>query len=378
MGDWSQRYHRIAGWHGAEPGTAAWWSTDIDDPDWDAYLRTSEHGQFQQSAAWAGYKARDGWRTHRVVLTRQERIVGGFQLLWRPARLGRIGYVSKGPVVEPESATSLADVNRLLKDIAVSLRLAAVVVQQPDETRLPLDLVAGSTFLRSNPMRVVEATYLVDTRRPPEDIRAGMSPSLRRNLRHAHRRGAVVREGTTADLPRFFELMASTCRRLGSTPNPDSVESLRLLWDRFAGDRSIRLTLAECGGAVPAAKLSLAFGQVLSVWKKGWDGTCLAHHPNEILEEEALIWAHARGLRAVDFCSFDPQAAALPPDRLATVADTLNSRDRYHLRFGGRPRVISPSLVLLPHPVLRWLYANTFARYFRFRIRSGPSAARRS
>lgn len=376
MRPWSQSYHRTG--EPAEPGLHAesWVSPATSDPAWDDFLRGSHCGQFQQSSYWAEYKARDGWRHHRIVLTTAERIIGGFQILWRPARLGRIGYVSKGPVADPDDPAVVRQLDRLLRSAAHELGLIAMVIQQPDESRVRLDTQPGTAYLRSNPMRVVEATFLVDTRGNLDDLRARMSASLRRNLRKAHRQQSItLREGTAADLPTFFTLMASTCRRLDTPPNPESAEALRRLWDVFARDRLVRLTLAEHRGVALAAKFSLAFGETVSVWKKGWDGTHGELHPNELLEEESLVWANRHGFRAVDFCSFSRSAAERSASGQPVSANELNTRDQYHLRFGGRSQLISPSLVLLPNPALRWLYASTYARFIRFRQRFGLSGS---
>jgi lipid II:glycine glycyltransferase (peptidoglycan interpeptide bridge formation enzyme) len=76
----------------------AWISSEQEDRQWDMFLQENPSGQFQQSTFWAKTKSVNGWRPIRVVLTRGERIAGGFQLLLRPSRWGEIGYVSKGPV----------------------------------------------------------------------------------------------------------------------------------------------------------------------------------------------------------------------------------------------------------------------------------------
>src|SRR5689334_11430067 len=76
-------------------------SHGLEDADWDTFLQRSPLGQFQQSSIWAQAKASEGWSPVRILLTVGQNLVGGFQLLWKRSRLGRIGYVSKGPVVTP-------------------------------------------------------------------------------------------------------------------------------------------------------------------------------------------------------------------------------------------------------------------------------------
>lgn len=335
----------------------AWLSPEPDDTAWDDFLRSTPLGQYQQSSLWAAFKAGEGWQYHRVVVTSDAGIVGGFQILWRSKGPARIGYLSKGPVAHPETPTLLNALTRLITFSTRHLSLHALIVQLPDETSADIAALAPQTgFICSNPMNVIEATYLIDLQQDIETLRARMSASLRRNLRKAKKRTAILRTGGPADLPRFFDLMTATCARQQTEPNPGSLSSVRRLWGIFSPSNSIRLTLAECEGQVPAAKLSLCFGDRLTVWKKGWNGGFSDWHPNELLEDEALEWGSHHHYRICDFCSFNPQAATNIQQGASPDSLTLSSRDEYHLRFGGRPMLLPRALVLLPNPLLRWGY----------------------
>jgi len=367
--EWAPGYRRLDPFPAESEMSAAWHSSATADPLWDDFLRGTPRGQYQQSSLWAEYKATEGWTPHRIILTGPGGIVGGFQILWKKTRLGRIGYLSKGPVAHPESAVLVRQLGALLVDVAGKLRLTALNVQLPDETRIETGLAAETGGIRSNPMGVIEATYLVDVRPEMEVLRSKMSPSLRRNIRRAKKERMVVREGTAADIPRFFQLMAATCQRQETAPNPPSEEAVRRLWEIFSPTKSIRMTFAECGDGSPAAKLCLHFGDRVTLWKKGWDGSLGQLHPNELLEDEALEWAHAHGYRICDFCSLDRIAAARILGGKPAVGESLSSRDEYHLRFGGFPQLLPPSLMLIPNPLLRWGFRNVYARLERRRHR---------
>lgn len=349
------------------PGLTAWYSSMPSDPRWDGFLRASEFGQFQQSSLWSQYKAAEGWSHHRVVITDSARIYGGFQILWKKTRAGRVGYVSKGPVAARESEALWRAFPRLLRDACKDLSLLALIVQPPDFSSVASSLDPTGDFLISNPMKVVEATYLVDVRPGIEALRVRMSASLRRNLRKGHQKKTIIRAGGWDDLPRFFDLMVSTCQRQNTLPNPGSLAAVQRLWKLFEPSGSIRLTLAECDGAVPAAKLSFAFGPVYTVWKKGWDGSHNGHHPNELLEEEALDWAHRAGFASCDFCSFGLTNAQNILAGTSAESLALSSRDEYHLRFGGAPKLLPRAQVLIPNALLRWGYGRFIVPWERRR-----------
>jgi hypothetical protein len=369
----AQQYQRLASVSDDANEWTAWLSPSVADPLWDAFLSGSPYGQFQQSSMWAEYKAAEGWNHHRVVLMRASGIVGGFQILWKPARFGRVGYVSKGPVAAPETSLRVQQLGKLLFEAVKELGLSSLIVQQPDETRIALrppdlGLVPG------NPTGVYEATYLVDLRPDLEVVRARMKAKLRQNIRKARKRGTNVREGTQADLPTFFDLMVASCRRLQTVPNPPSLEAVRRLWRIFSAAGAIRVTVAECDGAVRAAELYLAFGDLVTAWKKGWDGSHGDWHPNELIEDEAIEWAQAKGFRAIDFSSFNPEAARRLLDGESVPVAELTSRDAYHVRFGGTPKLLPQSMLMVPNPVLRWSYRNLYRPLERRRSRHAVDA----
>ena len=358
-------YHRIGLVATAEAPVAVWRSTELADAVWDDFLRSTPCGQFQQSSLWAQYKAGEGWTHHRIVLTKEERVVGGFQILWKRSRYLRIGYVSKAPVERSPDAPLGALLAEQLVLAARELRLAAMIVQLPDESAFPALHYEEKGFLRSNPMGVYEATYLLDLEEDLAILRARMSSSLRRNIRAGKRRGVLVREGTEADLGRFFALMATACRRLNTPPNPPSVEALTRLWRIFAPTGSIRVIFAECEGQTVAAKLNLHFGARLVIWKKGWDGTHGDWHPNEVLEDATFEWGREVGFAFCDFGSFGRAAAEYFADGRTAPEELISSVDAYHLRFSGRPKILPPALVYLPNPALRWCYRNLYSRIKR-------------
>ncbi len=342
-------------------------SQTVSDPQWDDFLRQSPCGHYQQSSLWAEFKASENWHHHRIVLAGGSGVVGGFQILWRAKGPFRIGYVSKGPVARPSASSLTPILFKLLADASRRLGLHALIVQLPDES--PDTAGEQPGFIRSNPMGVIEATYLIDLQSDVETLRANMSASLRRNLRKAKKGAAILRTGSAVDLPLFFDLMTATCARQKTTPNPGSLASIRRLWDIFSPSGSIRLTLAECEGQVPAAKLSLCFGDRMTVWKKGWNGSFPEFHPNELLEDEALEWGHNHKYRICDFCSFSPSDAERILLGTSSECLQLSSRDEYHLRFGGRPKLLPRAHALLTNPLLHWGYRLTYLPWERHKER---------
>jgi len=167
-------------------------SREVEHSCWDKFLQETPLGQFQQSTIWARAKATEGWRVVRLVLTVDEEIVGGFQVLWRPSWRGRVAYVSKGPVVlagYPELAESATE---LLRRLARTERFSALVVQPPDLCKQFSAIMAARGLELHVWGKVNETTWIVDLRDGFGAVERGMGRESRRRARLAADRDDFV------------------------------------------------------------------------------------------------------------------------------------------------------------------------------------------
>jgi len=337
-------------------------SRQVEDPAWELFLRGTPLGQYQQSSLWARAKRTEGWNLFRVRATADDRIVGGFQILWRPAKLWRIGYISKGPVAQPEHPLVSEFLVDALRTAAKIGKLSALIIEPPDLSKVIPATLPRDRFLPNVLVPLIEATLVVDVSGPMEVIEERISTTTRRLLRQSLRRGAVVREGRREDLGLFFDLMLATCRRQGKSANPGNVEFLHELWDAAHPADSIRLAFAEHQGGKVAGMISLSFGDTVTAWKKGWNGSAGDCRPNELLNHDAIQWAHARGSKFVDFASMQKSTALAILRGEALTKEQTEGYDYFNIRFGGQPRLLPDSLIYFPNWFFRSVYTNRFFR----------------
>ena len=346
--------------HQGTAGTAinASVSTALEDPAWDEFLKNSPLGEFPQSSAWARYKQVGGWECARTLLKRGQRIAGGFQVLWRKTRFGRIGYVSKGPVAEAEEPEVVDAAVTLLAQAARRLGLAGLVVQPPGGSRLTASRMPPAKFLPNRILGIITATLVVDASGGMAAVEAQMRRTTRQLLRKAIRSGVTVREGSGDDLETFFQLMLKTCERQNSSPNPSSAAALKMLWNAFGGAAGCRLTLAEHGGNAIAGLFCIGFGGILTFWKKGSLPERLPQHPMELLYHEALAWANSRGYRFCDFLALGRQTAEALITGEPLSVEQRRSRDIFNLGFGGAPVLLPEAYMHFPNPALSVAYRS--------------------
>lgn len=367
----SASYQKIAELSQEGELVSAWLARDAHDPAWDRFLEQTPLGQFQQSTLWARAKASEGWQPLRVVLLdADDAIIAGFQIMARPAwrGRGRIGYISKGPVVLPGRPWAAACAARLLQQVVRQEKLSALIAQPPDLCPQMPEALHTCGFIADCLMKVNDATWVTDLSGDFASVEARMSRTTRNLVRRAARSGVTVRQGGREDLDRFFDLMLATCRRQQASPNPARLADLQALWDAAAPSANIRLFLAEYEGKAVAGLLAIVFGATATLWKVGAAPPDKELKPNDALYHHAIRWAHQNGCRHVDFAAFDRRMALSILAAEPLSQEQLHSRYLFLTRFGGQPRLLPSALIYLPQPLLRTLYR------WRFRSRLSPSA----
>jgi hypothetical protein len=321
---------------------------------WDDYLEHCPLGQFQQSSRWACIKALDGWKAHHVFLNPQQPEQGGLQLLWKASRFGRIGYVSKGPVLLTEDRATVDAIMLHLKTVVRTLGLRALILQPPDQSRICVEDLLRHSFNANTVNSVIRATAIIDISSERSAWEARMHSKTRQQARTAVKRGVEVRLGDRSDLPLFFALMCESCRRQNTQPNPSRVELLEALWDMFSPHVVVGFAMAD--GEAVAGLLMIGHGRRLTFWKKGWNSKGAQLYANCLLMVEALGWAQARGYTLVDFVSLAPDIAEILVSGGLLSEQQQRSRDVFNLRLGAEARLLPPARLLVTNPVLRQLY----------------------
>jgi hypothetical protein len=357
-------------------------SSVVEDAAWDAFLQRTPLGHFQQSSLWAQAKADEGWKPIRFILNVDGRISGGFQILTRQLRFGKIGYVSKGPVITHEEPALSEFLGEQLVAVTKKNRLRALIVQPPDESELNGTFLARHHFVPNHLISVVSATLLLDLSGGMADIEKRIRKNSLTKVRQARRRGVTIREGGEKDVDIFFSLMVSTCQRQRTQPVPSTPSSLMAIWRAFHPNGGLRLTLAECEGEPVAGMLCFRFGQRVTMWKKGWSGKCSDRYPNSLITYEAIEWAHHTGGELFDFAAMSPEIATGMINGIPIEEKWKSSHDWFHLGFGNLPKLLPESLLYISNPIARFLYpkvvvARGMMRSLKTRRSSMSSASKK-
>jgi lipid II:glycine glycyltransferase (peptidoglycan interpeptide bridge formation enzyme) len=330
-------------------------SRELEDPEWDDFLRATSGGNHVQTSLWAQVKASVGWAVTRVVVKHGGAIVAGGQILIRSLPLvGAVGYMPRGPVCATSNPLIARRVVEEIREIGKSSGLRYLVVQPPSNGTHLLRQLPDSGFQPTGIEVAPTATVLIDVRPDLETLIAKMKPRTRYNLRYGLRNGITFRVGTEKDISTFHRLLVATGRRQSFSPYPK--DYFLRLWQILASRGHIQLFVAEYKGEAVCAQIAMVFGDTVIRKFSAWSGRHSKLRPNEVLEWGVIGWARAHGFHYYDLEGIEPDAAksilrgeGLPPASLQTVTS-------FKLGLGGDVTVFPQAYDYVYNPILRRTY----------------------
>jgi lipid II:glycine glycyltransferase (peptidoglycan interpeptide bridge formation enzyme) len=315
------------------------------DKTWDDFVAGHRQGHLLQMTPWGELKSQFGWSVERVALLAPSgTIVAGAQILCRrlPFGLGKLAYVPRGPVLDWQNAASTQQLIAALDQVARARGALAVTIE-PDLPFTPENSarVAQAGFVPGTVTVQPRRTLLVDITVNEDQILAAMKSKTRYNIRLAARKGVTVRQGTSADVEIFNDLMAVTGDRNDfSVRNP---EYYRAAFDFFDQTGWVGLFLAEYQGEPLAGLMAYALGN--TAWY--FFGASSDAHRNLMapyaVQWAAMRWAKAKGCQVYDLWGVPDEEETTLESRFTQRQDGLWGVYRFKRGFGGRlTRTIGP------------------------------------
>lgn len=340
-------------------------SDQTEDGDWDAFLQETAGGHHVQSSSWAQVKASVGWWAARIVVTQEEQIVAGAQVLIRSLPLyGAVGYVTKGPLLTLNDPVLSDLVVNEIHRLARAHRIQYLILQPPDNGEVFAQQLSHWGFRPSSVKAFPIATVRIDLTPELDAIMAKMKSKTRYNIRLGLRKGITVREGTERDIPAFYGMLMSTGERQNFSSN--SEEYFSWMWRVLNHHGYMKLFMAEYQGEVVSAMVAIPFGDTVFYKRGAWSGRHGKYRPNEVMHWVALQWAKSQGYRYYDFDGIDPDAAQalLQGDPLPNSA--TETVTRFKVGFGGQAMLVPRTYDYIYNPLLRWIYRSVFPKISRW------------
>ena len=323
---------------------------------WDQMVADLPGSDVTQLSRWATVRSTAGYRPLYVLAHRGGVLLGGALVLVRRVPLvGRLGYVSYGPIVA--DGPLRAGVVASLADALVELtrtRLRALFVQP-----VTGEDISGALLERGFRMSAAgvapAATVRIDLSAPEERLRAGLSKRVRRWTNKWADAGVTVRRGGPDDLGVLLDLLRSSAQHQGFAElAPDYVHTLHR---ELAGGGLVEVFVGEVHGESVVAEMFTNCGGVLRCRLTGMNRSSAASALSvaAAVDWEAIRWAKRQGLNGFDFGGLSAEAAAIVADQGFSSTE-LDGASRFKVAFGGRYHAYPRAVELIPSPVVRRLY----------------------
>ncbi|MCX7974662.1 MAG: peptidoglycan bridge formation glycyltransferase FemA/FemB family protein [Candidatus Aminicenantes bacterium] len=351
-------------------GTLTFWlSQRLLDDECDAFVKNSDFGHFEQTSRWAKTKKNFNWESYRILQSRDQQIIVGFQILWKyNTAFTKLGLLKKGPIIIERNPYLIRLIINFLKRTIHNNFLAAIV--QPSDFDEELSsLMINSGFIPNLLCGMIKcANVLVDLNLTDEQIFQKKKRQKRQNINAAQKAGIIIRQGKKIEIGIFFNLMKHTCLRRGVRPNPPSKETLKIIWDSFYQSNQIALFFAEYQNNIISGAMVIILGKIAFLWKFGWSGPFSYMRPNELLFWKIFKWAKSRGYRFVDLGEFGSYQANINIT-YAELENFKNYQDlNFKLGFGGDIIKLKLGLVYFSCNLSESLYNNILPTLIRIPI----------
>ena len=310
------------------------------DAEWDAFVTEHPHGSLLQTTDWARLKSRFGWRTYRVWMREEGKLVGGAQVLFRSAamRLIRIGYIPHGPLVDWDNHEMVSTLFNQL-DWAIYENRASLLKMEPLLWQTEMDpakwkaLCETHGYLAETDTIQPPRTMLINIEPSEEEIMQSMRSKTRYNIRLAARKGVTVREGTKDDIPTFNQLMAITGER--NEFGVHAADYYRAAFELFSEKGKVVMLIAEFEGKPLSASLIFKCGKKADYIAGGSNNEERNRMPTYAVQWAAIQWAKAQGCTVYDMWGLPDESAESLEEQFKDRSDGLWGVYRFKRGFNG-------------------------------------------
>ncbi len=329
--------------------------TSLHDPEWDDFVASTEGGHHVQTSLWAQIKSTLGWKPLRVIRMNSNAIIAGLQMLIRSYPvLGKVGYVSKGPIFLHEDRDVVNSIIAQTVRECQFRRIRILAIQPPNNADSISTLLIENHFQRSSMILAPTASVVTDLCPDEERLLMRMHEATRHNIRYGLKNGLTILEGPNDSLKSFYDLHLRTSQRQNFLPYP--YEYFETMRDALEPQGYFQLLFVEYDHQPVSCLLLVPFRDVVITKLCGWSGMYAKLKPNDVMQWAAIKWAKSHGYRFLDFDGFDRERANLLLRGEPLPESWTHTPDHFKYGFGGEVVLYPEAYDYVPFKPYRWIY----------------------
>lgn len=320
----------------------------INNEEYDKYIKEHKNGDLLQLTDWAKIKS-DFWTSKRYFIYEDDNIIGAYQILLRSLPLGyKIGYISRGPVIDYDNYSKVDKIFNLIvklarRDKCIRLTFDPKLRLEDNEGLVDFFIGKGCRHMGFNhEMKEIQprCNMIMDIDKDYGDIVECMSKDTRRFFRAVEDFPISVEKIGENDWDIFYDIMTESAKRNGITIR--SKDYLKNIYETFGEDASINIAYLDIEKTIAYIDRSIdkIEKELVKIRKKSGDG-----NSENVKNKENKIEEHKRNKE--NFKRMADEGERKIP--LATSLDIFCNEHAYYLYAGSSNdyRIYRPVVCLI-------------------------------
>ena len=300
------------------------------------FVQDSPQGNFYQTYEWGELKKTSGWIPIRLVLEKEDFVLGAATVLKRSNAGLTMLYSPRGPILDYNYPETMRLFCRGIIPLAQRENASFWRIDPELSGSLYRDTFKQAGLRPAPPNKPFGGiqprfVWRVNLTQNPEAQWGTLKKGCRRQINRAKRSGVEVREGDKNNLPEFYRLLQDTAEQDGFRIRQFSY--FENLWLHLADAHAVKLYLAYYRDKPVSTALAVGFGR--GVWDIYAGNSSIERKlgASYYLTWELLRWACTEGYSFYDLGGITPQAAAKTPRECEK--NPLAGLRFFKSRFGG-------------------------------------------
>ncbi|MFX1518977.1 MAG: lipid II:glycine glycyltransferase FemX [Promethearchaeota archaeon] len=277
----------------------------INEKEWNSAVYNSKHGSIFHTFEWVDALEKEFGRKILIGAWLNGKLVGVFPCIigskYKPTkhiRSFRLGFDYGGPVSTVDDRQIIMELILKFEEIAKKEAYKATI------SVLKWDFLSELEALGYNVS--LGKTFLVDLKKPVDELWNKLEKSARYDVRKAIKSGLTVRlADKRLDIEKYYELFVDTANRAGFGPDSRSKTFYYDIWDKLHEKGLVKIFFTEFNNEVIAGTLCLLYKKTIIEFDAATLSEYRSYQPHSLLNWHVIEWGHQNGFEGLDLAGAD-------------------------------------------------------------------------
>ncbi|MFX1518978.1 MAG: lipid II:glycine glycyltransferase FemX [Promethearchaeota archaeon] len=274
---------------------------DIDENEWNSVVYNSKDGSIFHTFEWVdvlekeyGEKVLIGaWLNGKLVGVFPS-IVGGREIFPKHIRSFMLGYDHGGPI-------SINDNQQIIKEMVYKFEEIAKTKANKATIVVPCNRNGTSEFEEVGFSKRLESTFIVDLKKPADELWKNLDSNARGSVRKAIKKGLTIRlANKRSEIERYYNLFLETTGKAELDLGFRSKKFYYNIWDELSANGLAKIFFVELNDEIISGAVILLYKKTIIGFCAGTLNEYRAYQPSSLLYWHIIEWGNKNGFEYLD------------------------------------------------------------------------------